>query len=184
MRRRKPTIVDDLALLILVFLRLGLVAFGGSTGVLPELERQVVDEYHWLTRQEFVDSFALGQLTPGPALLMVMFAGFNVAGTAGAIVSLLAIFLPSALMTAAVTARWEWLRRRPWLASLQRALAALAFGLTAAGAYSILRLAVTDTVSGVIAAGAGLVLWYWRPHPALVILAGGVVAGLAGALQG
>jgi chromate transporter len=175
--------VDDLIVLILVFLRLGLVAFGGSTGVLPELERQVVDEYQWLTRQEFVDSFALGQLTPGPALLMVMFAGFNVAGTAGAIVSLVAIFLPSALMTAAVTARWEWLKRRPWLASLQRALAALAFGLTAAGAYSILRLAVTDTVSGVIAAGAGLALWYWRPHPALVILAGGVVAGVVGALQ-
>jgi chromate transporter len=114
----------------------------------------------------------------------VMFAGFNVAGTAGAVVSLVAIFLPSALMTAAVSARWEWLRRRPWLASLQRALAAVAFGLTAAGAYSILRLAVSDTVSGLIAIGAGLVLWIWRPHPALVILAGGAVAGLAGALQG
>ena len=72
--------MSDLLLLFWVFFRLGLVAFGGSTGVLPELERQVVDEQAWLTRQEFVDSFALGQLTPGPALLMVMFAGFNVAG--------------------------------------------------------------------------------------------------------
>ncbi len=175
--------MDDLTLLILVFLRLGLVAFGGSTGVLPELERQVVDEYGWLTRQEFVDSFALGQLTPGPALLMVMVAGYKVAGMTGAVVSLVAVFLPSALTTAAVTARWEHLRRHPWLASLQRALAAVAFGLTAAGAYSILRLAVSDTVSGLIAVGAGLVLWCWRPHPALVILAGGVVAGLVGALQ-
>ena len=176
--------MSDLLLLFWVFFRLGLVAFGGSTGVLPELERQVVDEQAWLTRQEFVDSFALGQLTPGPALLMVMFAGFNVAGTAGAIVSLVAIFLPSALMTSIVTARWEHLRRNPWLASLQRALAAVAFGLTAAGAYSILRLAVADVVSGMIAAGAGLLLWYWRPHPALVILGGGVVAGLVGLAQG
>ena len=176
--------MSDLLLLFWVFFRLGLVAFGGSTGVLPELERQVVDEQAWLTRQEFVDSFALGQLTPGPALLMVMFAGFNVAGTAGAIVSLVAIFLPSALLTMVVTARWEHLRRNPWLASLQRALAAVAFGLTAAGAYSILRLAVTDGLSGVIAVGAGLLLWYWRPHPALVILGGGVVAGLAGLLGG
>jgi chromate transporter len=176
--------VDNLVLLVLVFLKLGLLAFGGSTGVLPELERQVVGEYGWLTRQEFVDSFALGQLTPGPALLMVMFAGFNVAGTPGAVLSLVAIFLPSALMTAAVSARWEWLRQRPWLASLQRALAAVAFGLTAAGAYSILRLAITDVVSGLIAAGAALLLWWWRPHPALVILAGGLAAGLVGAFQG
>ena len=175
--------MSDLLLLFWVFFRLGLLAFGGSTGILPELERQVVDEHAWLTHQEFVDSFALGQLTPGPALLMVMFAGFNVAGTTGAAISLIAIFLPSALLTTVVTARWEHLRQNRWLASLQRALAAFAFGLVAAGAYSILRLAVTDTLSGVIAAGAALLLWLWRPHPALVILGGGVVAGLAGALH-
>jgi chromate transporter len=172
--------VADLLLIFSVFFRLGLLAFGGSTGILPELERQMVHEYGWLTRQEFVDSFALGQLTPGPALLMVMFAGYNVAGTAGAVVSLVAMFLPSALLTSAVTANWERLRRWPWLASVQRALAAVAFGLVAAGAYSILRLAVTDTVSAIVATGAGLLLWYWRPHPALVILAGGVAAGLVG----
>jgi chromate transporter len=114
---------------------------------------------------------------------MVMFAGFNVAGTAGAAVSLIAIFLPSAIMTSVVTARWEHLKRYPWLASVQRALASVAFGLTAAGAYSILRLAVTDVLSGIIAVGAALLLWYWRPHPALVILGGGLLAGLAGALQ-
>jgi chromate transporter len=166
--------VGDLALLFWVFFRLGLLAFGGSTGILPELERQVVDEQAWLSHQEFVDSFALGQLTPGPALLMVMFAGFNVAGAAGAAVSLIAIFLPSAIMTSVVTARWEHLKRYPWLASVQ---------LTAAGAYSILRLAVTDVLSGLIAVGAALLLWYWRPHPALVILGGGLVAGLAGTLR-
>jgi chromate transporter len=176
--------VADLLLLFWVFFRLGLLAFGGSTGVLPELERQVVQEQGWLTTQEFVDSFALGQLTPGPALLMVMFAGYNVAGTSGAVVSLVAIFLPSALMTSFVTANWERLRQQPWLASLQRALAAVAFGLTAAGTYSIIRLAVTDLLSSLIAIGAALALWYWRPHPALVILAGGVVAGLAAILYG
>jgi chromate transporter len=175
--------VNDLLLLFWVFFRLGLLAFGGSTGILPELERQVVEEHAWLTRREFVDSFALGQLTPGPALLMVMFAGFNVAGTTGAIVSSIAIFLPSAVLTAVVTVRWERLRQHPWLASLQRALAAVAFGLVAAGAYSILRLAVADALSGAIAAGAALVLWYWRPHPALVLLGGGMIAGLAGTLQ-
>jgi chromate transporter len=172
--------MDDLWQVAWVFCRLGLVAFGGSTGVLPELERQIVQERGWLSHQEFLDSFALGQLTPGPALLMVMFAGFNVAGPAGAVVALVAIFLPSALMTSVVTVSWESLRRHPWLASLQRALAAYTFGLVAAGAYGLLRLAVVDVVSGAVAVGAMVVLWRWKPHPALVILAGGVVAGLAG----
>jgi chromate transporter len=168
--------MNDLVTLALVFLRIGLLAFGGSTGVLPELERQMVHEQGWLTPQEFADSFALGQLTPGPALLMVMFAGFRVAGPAGAIVALVAIFLPSALMAACVTAMWYRLSRWPWLASCQRALAAVSLGLTAAGAYSIVRVTVTDTVTGIVAILAFALLWRWRLPPALVILAGGVGA--------
>lgn len=174
--------MDDLLQLAWVFLRLGLFAFGGSTGVLPELERQIVGERGWLTHAQFVDSFALGQLTPGPALLMVMVAGYQVAGTPGAIVSLVAIFLPSTLLAATVTANWRRLSRSPWLAALQRAVSAISLGLTAAGTYSILRLTATDTLSGAIALGAFVVLWRWRLHPALVILIGGLVAGLVGLL--
>lgn len=176
--------MGDLLLLFSVFFRLGLLAFGGSTAILPELEREVVDEHGWLTHQGFVDSFALGQLTPGPTLLMVMFAGYNVAGVPGALISLVAIFLPSAVLASVVSAKWESLSKHAWLASLQRAVAAVAFGLVAAGAYSILRLAVTDGLSGMITAGAAIMLWYWRPHPALVILVGGAVAGLAGVVCG
>ena len=172
--------MNDLLTLALVFLRVGLLAFGGSTGVLPELERQVVHEQGWLTPQEFADSFALGQLTPGPALLMVMFAGYRVAGTAGAVVSLVAIFLPSAIMTTVVIASWDRLRRSPWLVSLQRALGALALGLTAAGAYSIVRVTVTDVVSGIVAVLAFALLWRLRLPPALVILAGGAVSLVLG----
>ena len=172
--------MDDLLTLAVVFLRLGLLAFGGSTGIVPEMERVVVGEQGWLTRQQFLDSFALGQLTPGPALLMVMVAGYTVAGVTGAIVSLVAIFLPSALLTAAVTANWHRLSRSPWLASLRRAIAAVTLGLVAAGAYGILRIAVTDALSAAVALGAFVVLWRWRLHPALVILAGGLVAGATG----
>jgi chromate transporter len=176
--------VSDLLALAFVFLRIGLLAFGGSTGVLPELQRQIVHEQGWLTQQEFVDSFALGQLTPGPALLMVMFAGFKVAGPAGAVVSIVAIFLPSAIMTSLVTGSWERLRRSPWLASIQRALAALALGLTAAGAYSIVRVTVTDLVSALVAVLAFVLLWRWRLPPALVILVGGVMAFALGLTLG
>jgi chromate transporter len=175
---------SDLVLLALVFLRLGLLAFGGSTGLLPELEQQVVREHAWLSPQEFSDSFALGQLTPGPALLMVMFVGFKVAGTAGAIVALVAIFLPSALMTSLVTAHWEAMRRSPWLASGQRGLAAVAFGLTAAGAYTITRVAVTDLVSSAVAVGAFVLLLRWRLPPALVIVLGGLSAVCLGLTLG
>jgi chromate transporter len=175
--------MDDLATLAWVFLRLGLLAFGGGTAILPEMERQVVDIHGWLTPEQFVDSFALGQLTPGPALLMVMVAGYAVAGPAGAVVALVAIFAPSAALMAAVVANWHRLRGSPWLVSFRRAVAAVTLGLVAAGSYSIVRIAVTDLPSALVAACAFVVLWRWKLHPALVILAGGLVAGAAGAWQ-
>jgi chromate transporter len=170
----------DLLKLAAVFLRVGLLAFGGSTGVLAELQHQLVQEQHWLTAEQFANSFALGQLTPGPALVMVMFAGYRIAGATGALVSLIAIFLPSALLMCLAIANWQALRRSPWLNSARRGLSAVAFGLTAAGAYTIVRLAVTDVVSIVVAVGAFVVLLRWHLPPALVILLGGLAAFLLG----
>jgi chromate transporter len=159
-----------------VFFKIGLLAFGGSTGVLPELERQVVREHAWLTQQEFVDCFALGQLTPGPALVMVMLPGYRLAGVPGALVALLAIFLPSAIMASLLASRWGALRSLGWFPAIQRGLGAVALGLLLAGTYTIVRVAVVDVPSGVIAAVSFVALWRWRLHPALVILAGGVAA--------
>jgi chromate transporter len=171
---------DDLVSIALVFLRIGLLAFGGSTGALPELQRQLVYEHAWLTPREFADSFALGQLTPGPALLMVMFVGQSVAGIPGAVVALVCIFLPSAVLTCGVTASWQRLRQTTWLAPAQRAFAAVALGLTAAGAYSIVRVTITDVTMLGIGAGAFVLLWRWNFPPALVILLGGMAALIIG----
>ena len=170
--------MSELWLVALVFVQIGLVAFGGSTAVLPELEHRVVDEYGWLSRREFVDSFALGQMTPGPALMMVMFAGYRVAGVAGAGIALVAIFLPSALLSTLVAARWERLRHAAWMAALQRALAAVALGLSVAGAYAISRIAIVDSLTIAIAIGAFVALWRFRLPPALVIVGGGLAAAL------
>jgi chromate transporter len=168
--------VSELLQIAFVFFKIGLLAFGGSTGVLPELQRQIVQEQGWLTRQEFVDSFALGQLTPGPALVMVMLPGYRLAGIPGALVALLAIFLPSAIMSSLVAARWERLRGSRWFPAIQRGLGAVTLGLILAGAFTIVRVAVVDAASALIAVVSFAVLWRWRLHPALVILAGGVAA--------
>ena len=168
--------MSDLVRIALAFGRIGLLAFGGSTAVLPELERQVVSHLRWLTEREFVDSYALGQVTPGPALLMVMFIGYRIAGAAGAVTALAAITMPSLLASTFVVARWDGLRQSPWLNALRRSFAAIALGLTLAGAYTIIRTAVGDVLSASIAAITFAVLWRWRFPPALVLVAGALIA--------
>lgn len=176
--------MDELPEIALVFLRLGLLAFGGGIAILPEMERQVVVEHQWITQREFVDSYALGRLTPGPGMLLVMFTGYKVAGIPGALVALFAIFGPTAFITVLVAAWWDRLRAWPWLTALQRALAPVALGLLAAGGFTLLRSAVQDAIGAVIAAVSLIVLWKWHPNPAWVVivsgLVGAVVYGLAG----
>jgi chromate transporter len=84
-----------------VFMRIGSITFGGGFVMIPLIEAEAVNNHHWLTHQEFADATALGQITPGPVLVTATFIGYRVAGTLGALVATVSIFLPSFLMTIA-----------------------------------------------------------------------------------
>ena len=62
--------MTDLLHLAWTFLWLSFIAVGGGLGVLPEMQRQVVERYGWVTAREFVDGYTLSQLTPGPNMLV------------------------------------------------------------------------------------------------------------------
>ncbi len=170
--------MSDLILLAWTFLRLSFLAIGGGIGVVPEMQRQVVDIHGWLTAREFVDGYALSQVTPGPAMLVSGFVGYHVAGLIGATVATLAMFLPSACLAWLVAHRWERLRGRPWTDAVERALAPLAIGLMAAGVYTVGRSALIDLPTLCLAGAAALVLGKrWLP-PVVVIVAAGVLISL------
>lgn len=84
-------------LLFRFFLETGTFVFGGGLVIIPLLQHQVVQEWQWLTAQQFIDGVAIGQLSPGPVVLTAAFIGFAVAGFSGAFTSAIAIFLPSFL---------------------------------------------------------------------------------------
>ena len=85
--------------LFLICLQLSLVAVGGATTVLPELQRQVVDVHGWMGLHSFGALFALGQAAPGPNVLVFTLVGWQVAGPAGAAAATLGVLLPSSLLT-------------------------------------------------------------------------------------
>jgi chromate transporter len=135
--------------------------------------------HRWLTAREFVDGYALSQITPGPAMLVTMFVGYRVGGLPGAFLAGAAMFLPTSLVTCIVTDRWEQIRGRPWAMATERALAPLGIGLMAAGVYTLARAGVKDPFAAALAAAAGVVLARGWPPPALVVLAAGAVQWLA-----
>lgn len=92
------------------FMLLSLLAIGGAIATVPEMHRYVVVQRQWLGDADFTASIALAQAAPGPNLLFVAVIGYNVAGLAGAAVTMLASLLPSTTLVLCVS-RWGHRRR-------------------------------------------------------------------------
>ena len=100
--------------LFLVFSLLGVLAVGGGTAVLPEMQHMTVHTFHWLSDAQFRNIYSLGQVAPGPNMLMVLVIGYQLAGWAGMIVVGIGFFLPDCIITLFVNRWWVHLGGWPW----------------------------------------------------------------------
>ena len=89
----------EVGALALALFKIGSVAFGNGTTIIPLIQCDVVDGHHWLTMSQFVDGIALGQITPGPFLITAAFIGYKMGGVFGALLATFAMFSPSFVMT-------------------------------------------------------------------------------------
>ncbi|QOZ31414.1 chromate transporter [Bradyrhizobium sp. CCBAU 53421] len=168
-----------LVTLALIFAELSLLAFGGGNTILPEMQRQVVDVNHWMTAQEFGALFALAQAAPGPNMMVVPLVGWHVAGFSGVLVTSLAKFGPSSLVTGFALRLWERFKDRPWRRTVQAGLVPVTAGLVTASAIVITHASVSGWGTILIAAGVAIATTTTRIHP-LLALAAGAVLGLTG----
>lgn len=167
-----------------IFLRVGSVTFGGGLVMVPLIESEVVETHHWLTHQEFADAFALGQITPGPVLITATFVGYRVAGTLGALVATISIFLPAFVMTIAATTSLRRFRNNKQVQAFLRGVAPAVVGLLVAAALSVGRAGIHSWVGLSITILAIYTLVRFRPNAFWVILGAGVIRVLVGLVLG
>lgn len=167
--------MSTLAQIAAAFGLLSLLAVGGGAAVLPEMKQTVVGEHQWMTPDQFVHVYSLGQIAPGPNMLMVQIIGERIAGVPGALVAVLAFFLPASILTFATGRLWDRLEGWPWRESIQRGLAPISVGLMLAGTITIARIAVTDPRTIALALVVTAILLWRKINPAYLILAGAVL---------
>lgn len=120
----KPT----LGALFLVWCKISIQSFGGGSSTLLLMRREFVDKHQWFTAEEYTRFWSLGQVSPGIILVaMSILMGRRLAGVAGIAVSLVGILLPSATITALLTACFALIQTlRPVQAMVQGVLPATA----------------------------------------------------------
>lgn len=170
------------------FFKTGAFIFGGGLVIIPLLETAVVDDFGWMTRNQFIDGVALGELTPGPVVITAAFVGYKVAGALGALVATIAIFTPSFVFIMFASPFLVWLRQNPWVKSFLKGVMPAVLGAIAAAAISLAASALLqDTMPHtVVAIAVGLaaligLIKFRRPTWQLVPM-GALVGLVAGAL--
>ncbi len=162
--------------------RSGALVFGGGHVVLPLLQAEMVPP-GWVSQDQFLAGYGLAQAVPGPLFTFGAYLGAAMGpapnGVLGAAIALVAIFLPSMLLTYGALPWWGVLRTRPAAQAVLRGINAGVVGILLAALYDpVWTSAILRPVDFVIALCAFGLLALWRCPPWLVV----VLAGVAGAL--
>lgn len=164
--------------LALLFTQLSVLAFGGGNTILPEMQREVVQVHHWMSAQEFSALFALAQAAPGPNMMIVPLVGWQVAGWAGLLVSSLAKFGPSSIITLIVMGGWKRYKDKPWRQIVQRGLVPVTVGLVVSSGLLIAKATASNLSMAAVILVCTLLAVSKRIHPLWVLAVGGIL-GLA-----
>ncbi len=166
--------------LILVFVPLSLLSFGGGQAVVADIQHQTVGVWGWLTGQQFSDVYGISRAAPGPSTLIAALIGYQVAGFTGAVVATLAIYIPSSIVVSTVASWWQKHPDSRLKRSFERGLAPVAIGLVFAGALAVIEagpMTWFTLATTVICCG---VLYFTKTSPYwLVIIVGLIFLGFS-----
>jgi len=159
----------------LFFLKVGAVLFGSGYVLVAFLEGGLVHDYGWLTQQQLLDAIAIGQFTPGPVLSAATFIGYVISGVRGAVVSTVAIFLPSFFFVAALNPIVPRLRRSSWTSAFLDAVNVSSVALMLAVIVKLGQATLTGFPAWLIALAALGVSFRWKVNATWLILGGAAV---------
>jgi chromate transporter len=162
-----------------VFAYLSLLTVGGGMAAFPEMQTLTVDVHGWLTAPQLVHLYSVGQLAPGPNMMMIVPIGDWVGGPLGALVVLIAFFGPTALLTFIIGGWWARLENWPWRKSIQQGLAPVSIGLLLAGSFTLAKSAIFGLETAAIAVGVLLILQQTKVNPAALVLGAAVIGVLS-----
>src|SRR6267143_1155303 len=166
------------------FLRLGAFGFGGPIALAGHMQQDLVEERHWISKQDYVEGLALAQLAPGPlAAQLAIYLGYVRNGILGATAVAIAFVLPSFLMVLALSAAYVRYGGLRWMQAIFYGIGASVIAIIARSAYKLTKLTLgkDKLLWGIFVVLAVTTAWTSREIVWLFLVAG-VVALLVKAM--
>lgn len=164
--------------LFISFAKIGVMTFGGGLAMLPMLERELVENRKWVTNEEILDYYAVGQCTPGIiAVNTATFVGYKQSKVLGAVFATLGMIFPSLIIVAVIAAVLSNFADIP---AVQHAFAGIRIAVCALITAAVVKLAksnVRSLAQILIAVAAFVVIAVFGASPVVVVI-GSAVAGL------
>ena len=147
---------------VLYFLRLGTLGFGGPIALAGYMQRDLVEERRWLSKQDYVEGLALAQLAPGPlAAQLAIYLGWVRGRVLGATLVGIAFVLPSFVMVLALSALYLAFGGLPWMRGVFYGVGAAVIAIIARSAYKLVKLTLgkDPLLWGLFAVSAIVTAW-------------------------
>src|SRR6266487_4409881 len=126
--------------LLLYFLRLGTIGFGGPIALAGHMQKDLVEDRRWVSKQDYLEGLAFSQLSPGPlAAQLAMFLGWVRAGALGATLVGIAFILPSFLMALVLAALYVHFGSLPWIQGMFYGIGAAVIAIIVRSAIKLVR---------------------------------------------
>jgi chromate transporter len=165
-----------------VALKVGALSYGGGFVIIPLMQSDAVNHYHWMTAAQFLNAVALGQVTPGPVVQTVAVVGYAAAGLGGGLLAAAVAFSPSFAFIILGAHRFDRLRGNRHAQAFLGGAGPAAIGAILGSAVP-LALALVQPWQYAVLAGAAILLLALRRGVVTTLLtaaASGIIIGLAG----
>jgi len=166
-----PKITD----LSLSLSKIGALAFGGGFPAIPLIQYEIVDRFHWLSTQEFLDGIALGQVTPGPILITATFIGYKVSSLLGAFMATLGIFFPSFFILVLLIPYHDRLKGMEKVRMMEQGILGSFIGMLGLVLYNFGRASFVD-IPRILIAAAAFIAIYKKVGLPYILLTGGILS--------
>ncbi len=170
------------------WLALGAQSWGGGSATLLMIQREVVDRRGWMRAEEFSRAWAICQIAPGINLLgLTILIGWRLRQAPGAALAIIGLLLPSASLTALLTAAYASIRGQPLAQAALRGVVPATVGLGAVLSWQLGWPLIRDSrregrasllVSLALLTGSGAAVLLWHPPVILVLLGSGALGAL------